>query len=375
MTRICIESSHLQNIVCSFIAQACTLNEDNTEYIADVSVRGQNDDISLKLASGAYKFTWKDKCFTVVRSQTGPPVSTRNSDREASMLEIVTIESETKDDILDLINEAKTWQKNINQSKIQIYRWCANSEYWRRDIEIQKRSFDTIILDSKTKDKVLNDIKDFSSSETKAWYKKHCIPFKRGYLLYGPPGTGKTSIIHGIGSLLSKDINKINLVAPKLCDDSLHLAVNNVEEGSIIVMEDIDALFGVHREKTETFNVTFSGLLNAIDGVGDTTKGTLFIFTTNHPEKLDPALKRKGRIDMEFNIGTCTREQSKAMFLRFYPEHESEANIFVDNLKHMHNITAAQLQHHFIVHRKSNALDATKIEFESNDHHYASLWV
>ena len=373
MTRICIESCHLQNIVCSFIPQVCTLDEENVEYVADVSVRGQNNDISLKLANGVYNFTWKDKCFTITRSKTGPPVATRNSDREASILEIVTIQSKTKEDILDLINEAKIWQKNINQSKIQIYRWCANSEYWRRDLEIQKRSFDTIILDSKTKEKILNDVQDFSSPETKAWYKKHCIPFKRGYLLYGPPGTGKTSIIHGIGSLLSKDINKINLVAPKLCDDSLQLAVNNVEEGSIIVMEDVDALFGVHREKTETFNVTFSGLLNAIDGVGDTTKGTLFIFTTNHPEKLDAALKRKGRIDIEFNIGTCTKEQRKAMFLRFYPDNESEANIFVENLKDTHNITAAQLQHHFIMHRKSNALDAPKIEIESNDHQ-VSLW-
>ena len=44
--------------------------------------------------------------------------------------------------------------------------------------------------------------------------------------------------------------------------------------------------------------VTFSGLLNAIDGVAS-QEGRLFFMTTNHIEKLDPALIRPGRCDVK----------------------------------------------------------------------------
>ena len=111
-----------------------------------------------------------------------------------------------------------------------------------------------------------------------------------------------------------------------MSDDGLALAVNRVNQG-IIVMEDVDALFNQHRERLDACNtVTFSGLLNAIDGVGS-PKGTLFIYTTNHPDRLDPALVRRGRVDREFNLAHCTEAMARAMFLRFYPGCERDAAV------------------------------------------------
>lgn len=47
--------------------------------------------------------------------------------------------------------------------------------------------------------------------------------------------------------------------------------------------------------------LTLSGLLNALDGIVP-LDGSLIILTTNHPEQLDPALVRKGRIDESWTI-------------------------------------------------------------------------
>jgi chaperone BCS1 len=69
-------------------------------------------------------------------------------------------------------------------------------------------------------------------------------------------------------------------------------------ERSIILLEDVDAMFidrtSVQKKKK---GVTFSGFLNALDGVRS-KDGTILIMTTNHREKLDPALIRPGRCDL-----------------------------------------------------------------------------
>merc|ERR1711972_747824 len=48
--------------------------------------------------------------------------------------------------------------------------------------------------------------------------------------------------------------------------------------------------------------LNLSGLLNVLDGVVDTPERIL-IMTTNHPEMLDPALVRPGRIDKKILLG------------------------------------------------------------------------
>ena len=56
-----------------------------------------------------------------------------------------------------------------------------------------------------------------------------------------------------------------------------------------VSMEDVDALFDGQRAKKDgKAALTFSGLLNALDGVGGSS-GQIFVLTTNHRERLDPA--------------------------------------------------------------------------------------
>ncbi len=64
-------------------------------------------------------------------------------------------------------------------------------------------------------------------------------------------------------------------------------------------------------------SVTFSGFLNALDGVASGEERIIFM-TTNHPERLDPALIRPGRVDLSLKIDDASASQAKQLFMRFY---------------------------------------------------------
>jgi chaperone BCS1 len=52
--------------------------------------------------------------------------------------------------------------------------------------------------------------------------------------------------------------------------------------------------------------VTLSGLLNAVDGLWSCCKEEhIIVFTTNHKERLDPALLRPGRMDKQIHLSYC----------------------------------------------------------------------
>ena len=63
--------------------------------------------------------------------------------------------------------------------------------------------------------------------------------------------------------------------------------------------------------------VSLSGLLNTIDGVAS-HEGRVLIMTSNHPEKLDPALVRPGRVDMRVEFGLAGQDQAVELFQRMF---------------------------------------------------------
>ena len=135
----------------------------------------------------------------------------------------------------------------------------------------------------------------------------------------------------------------------------------------MIILEVIDALFSKDRQTlVRGSSLTFSGLLNALDGVGS-GNGVILILTTNHKERLDPALIRSGRVDIELTFNHATYEQIEGCFRSFYNERTTNnskyASEFATNLtsllsNHDKNVTMAQLQHFFVTHRKDNAQTA-----------------
>ena len=180
--------------------------------------------------------------------------------------------------------------------KIGIYElgWC---QMWFKRKSKKPRSLESVVLDTNLSQKICADIKDFQNSSK--WYLDKGVPYRRGYLLFGPPGTGKTSFTQAVAGQMGLDICYLNLSGNDLDDDDLNRALNNAPKNSIILLEDIDGIF-VQRDSVSTEHqgrhVSFSGLLNALDGVRS-QEGRILFMTTNHREKLDPALLRPGRTD------------------------------------------------------------------------------
>ena len=71
------------------------------------------------------------------------------------------------------------------------------------------------------------------------------------------------------------------------------------------------------RQKLQSDEITLSYLLNLFDGVLE-TPGRILIITTNHPEKLDAALKRAGRLDLHLHFDKCTSRTTVQIFEHFY---------------------------------------------------------
>jgi len=137
-------------------------------------------------------------------------------------------------------------------------------------------------------------------------------------------------------------------------DDGLNRALNNAPSNSIILLEDIDGIF-VSRESVnqsdEGRRISFSGLLNALDGVRS-QEGRILFMTTNHREKLDPALMRPGRADFHAYLGNASYSQMVGLFLRFYPGQNDLADDFAKRLPEF-KLSMAKLQGHFLKHRES----------------------
>ena len=102
--------------------------------------------------------------------------------------------------------------------------------------------------------------------------------------------------------------------------------------------------------------LTFSGLLNAIDGVTSTEARILFM-TTNYLERLDSALVRPGRVDYSQEISHCTRYQLQTLFANFYPDASGEdAEAFSDKvLESSNKLSPAKIQGILMRHKDDHS--------------------
>lgn len=190
------------------------------------------------------------------------------------------------------------------------------------------RPLDTVVLDNGIKERVVADVERFLGAEMD--YTVRGIPWHRGLMFWGPPGTGKTSLAKAVAERFGLDTYFLSLSS--LSDDKEFFRhVGDVRSKSVLVLEDIDtASASGDREAAkpdgERKAVTAGALLSVLDGP-HTPHGVIVIVTTNHPEKLDPAVVRPGRIDLTVELGWCTSPQASALYETFYgraPEREFE---------------------------------------------------
>jgi hypothetical protein len=177
---------------------------------------------------------------------------------------------------------------------------------------IEGVTWETLILPAERKQQLRDDLERFlRSRET---YARYGVPWKRGILLTGPPGNGKT---HAVKAMLnSVEHPCLYVKSLKARGDTEHGTIREVFRAArrytpcLLVLEDLDSLID---DENRSF------FLNEMDGFAS-NNGILTIATTNHPDRLDPAiLERPSRFDRKYHFDLPAAPERHA-FLAFWNE-------------------------------------------------------
>ena len=195
------------------------------------------------------------------------------------------------------------------------------------------KSFDEIIL--KDKKKILTSLDNFRKNH--ATFQHYGIPYKLGILLYGEPGTGKSSVVKAIISYasdsyecqnqvtyldLSKNIDLLQRDLRYIYQNSQDLDFKQGKRINIVVMEELDELLPKDREESSKEDeAKVNAMLQFLDGPMS-PENTIILATTNHIDRLDPALIREGRFDLKIKFEAFNEVQAKEMCDKFHESYE-----------------------------------------------------
>jgi chaperone BCS1 len=222
---------------------------------------------------------------------------------------------------------------------------------WKLINTVAKRKIESVVLDVDTKQSLLDDVRDFKASKER--YQVLSIPWRRGYLLHGKPGNGKTSLALALASEFDYSLFVMQLSSIGN-DDRLRALCDKLPENSVLLIEDIDcakqlnARSDNNKLSSTERSITLSGMLNALDGV-TSSEGRIVIMTSNHPDNLDPALIRPGRVDYHISVSTPSPYQVATLFARFYNDMDMGEE-FTHGLDY-DNLSMAKLQVYFLSHK------------------------
>lgn len=172
--------------------------------------------------------------------------------------------------------------------------------YWQKSSElyqaIQRATLENLVLGGTLKHDLYTDLANFFQAQP--IYAQANIPWKRGIVLIGPPGNGKTHAVKALINALGQKCLYVKSFSSEQADD--HRNIRRVFEEArehapcLLVLEDLDSLITEHNR---------SFFLNELDGFA-ANEGVVTIASTNHPDKLDPAIMaRPSRFDRKYHFG------------------------------------------------------------------------
>jgi len=186
--------------------------------------------------------------------------------------------------------------------------------YWSKSNtlfdSIRSSNFDNLVLPPRLKQEIQDDFAQFFAS--REVYEKHGVPWKRGVLLIGPPGNGKSHTVKALINSLNLPCLYVKSFLSEYRNDQRNIkaAFKRARQTTpcILVLEDLDSLIN---DKNRSF------FLNELDGFAANT-GVVVLATTNHPERLDPAiLNRPSRFDRKYHFELPGQEE-RATYIRIW---------------------------------------------------------
>ena len=220
------------------------------------------------------------------------------------------------------------------------------------------------------KDKIINQINFFI--ENKQWYLDKGKPYTLGICTYGPPGCGKTSFEKALAKKLNRHLIIVDFSRIRTQNEADEIFFSEKINGKDIPYEkriylfpDIDRMTDIlnKRKRINDDNIgdfknksavthdtdekemlktilkevapsssslmkskdvnnndtplNLSKVLNILDGIPERT-GQIIIMSTNHPDMLDDALLRPGRVDCMIEFRKASSSSAKKIIKNFY---------------------------------------------------------
>jgi hypothetical protein len=255
---------------------------------------------------------WLDNCkitITVHRDNVSSTSSEKslseNWQKYTERITFTATNTEGRDAIVRMLEELQCikFQKFGPPPLFIPYRYGGS---WHKRGDLPSRTLDSVILKEGQTERLVRDLEVFLASEDQ--YTRSSQPWHRGYLFHGEAGTGKTSIARALA-------NHFNLPTYYLPlgdldkDADLMSLVSSIDPRSMLLLEDVDIFHVMTERNDEDGGTTLAAMLNALDGVW-TPHGLITVMTTNNREKLDQALIRAGRVDVDEEFTVLDKDQA-----------------------------------------------------------------
>jgi len=202
------------------------------------------------------------------------------------------------------VEDFKKFIHNSEDSKIHLFIKNQYGDYAFEPLKIKNhKDIDFELNYGKSFIGVLDTIKDRINKESSGLY-----------MFHGPSGTGKSTFIKSLTNHIQKDFIYIpTTMLETFTSDPACLQMLIQKSNSIIVLEDAEKLIMKrHGDSLDTSAV--SALLNLSDGILSDILNIAVIITYNCDTKeIDPALKRKGRLKVEYKFDFLSIEDSKKL--------------------------------------------------------------
>ena len=197
--------------------------------------------------------------------------------------------------------------------------WVFDNGYWEKSKELWEAvsgsSWEDVILDPEMKKGLIEDVQGFF--DNRELYGQYAVPWKRGIILHGVPGNGKTVSIKALINSLYGRPDQISSLYVKSFETKCNTEQYSIRQifqaarrcsPCLLIFEDLDSLVDDNIR---------SYFLNEVDGL-ESNDGILMIGSTNHLDKLDPAIaKRPSRFDRKYHF-KLPGERERTLYAEYW---------------------------------------------------------